>query len=450
MSFAMNQQQLAKEVLQSLSDPCVDLDGVSRLTLEQAQEIVDSTTEYVRQYGNEVEYNYLSAHRKRLAESLSWIPLAPNQHASCIDIGCFGYMGFWAKIYLGYQDIVGVEYHSDRSTVTSQELIVVNDESVSIKMYNLDLSSVDWAIQGTYDTVLFFETLEHVCTDPVGIMANIGKLMNAESYLVMSVPNCISYKTLREFICGTPPWMYWFFHPDLSHEARHCFEYTPFILKTLLRASGFQEIAFRTLLAFSEESDLAAEYAIAQSLSINPRLFGDVILTVAKKVASEPPIRYPCCIYDADTYYKEVWPILWPVLEHSYQHFFEIIKPKKAFLDDDTEIESVGSLQMAEGSGQQDHQSSSNVVSMKQETDQTTNISPFSNHNDYEMINPPELPENSLEKDMHILDLIRELGNLRRQLLEIERINSAKLDRRLWRLLSRIKTKTLNIVRRRK
>lgn len=448
MAFAMNQQQLARDVLKSLEDPCLPLVGVSRLTLDQTQAIVDSTIEYVRQHGNDVEYNYLLAHRKRLAESLSWIPLAPHENAACIDIGCFGYMGFWAKTYLGYQDIVGVEYHSNRLTGAYEEIVTVNDQSVSIRMYNFDISDAEWRIDGTFETILFFETLEHVCTDPVGIMAKIGKIMNTESYLIMSVPNCVSYKTLREFICGTPPWMYWFFHPDLSHEARHCFEYTPFILKTLLRASGFHEIAFRTLLAFSDESALEAEYSIAKTLSINPQLFGDVILTVVKKVEDVPPIRYPYCIYDADAYYKEIWPILWPVLEQSYQHFFRAIQPRNSSVDADNKIDNPIMLPGRDNSAERD-ESSGIASSIVQASDQKTTIPSLQNNEGGDSNNPQGYSQYSLEKDMKILGLNRELASLRRQLLDIERSNSAKLNRRLLRLLSRIKAKTLNIVRRR-
>jgi SAM-dependent methyltransferase len=289
----MDQQWLAKDVLSSLSEPLTAPSGGNYLTIAQAQQIVDSTINHVGRFGTEVEYRYLVSHRRRLAESLSWIPIATHGNAACIDIGCFGYMTFWAHTHLGYSHVEGIELRPDQPRGIKDLEVRVGDITVRVPIHNFDIAEPEWEIGRTYDTVLFFETLEHVCSDPVGIMANIGRLMTEESALVMSVPNSVSYRTLREFVSGTPPWVYWFFQPDLSHEPRHCFEYTPFVLKVLLRSAGFEEKAFKTLYAYADEADLGGEMEIANSLSIHPELFGDVILTLVRKVHSTPPIRYP-------------------------------------------------------------------------------------------------------------------------------------------------------------
>ncbi len=279
--------------------------------------------------------------------------------------------------------------------------------TVTITTHNFDISDPEWMIDRTYDTILFFETLEHVCSDPVGIMANVGKLMTAESVLVMSVPNCISYKTLREFICGTPPWMYWFFHPDLSHEPRHCFEYTPFILKMLLRSSGFEEKAFKTLYAFSDEKLLVAEQEIAQALSINPRLFGDVLLSISKKISPCPPIRYPSCICDADAYYKEIWPILWEVLQNSIQHFKQVYHPSEIICDERQRGREVTSAN-SDANRANRRQDSHSIQDSKEERSLVR----------------AEYAQRLADKDVLILDLKRELGEWRRRFAEIEESRS--------------------------
>jgi GT2 family glycosyltransferase/2-polyprenyl-3-methyl-5-hydroxy-6-metoxy-1,4-benzoquinol methylase len=319
----MDQLWLAKNVLATLKEPFRAPSDGEFLNIERCLEIVDTTIDYVGRHNSSVEYDYLSSHRRRLAESLSWIPMASHKNAACIDVGCYGYMAFWAHVHLGYSCVEGVEYRSDRPPGVNEFELTVGDKTVKVAIYNFDISEKVWKISRTYDTVLFFETLEHVCTDPVGIMANIGTLMTDKSSLVMSVPNSVSYRTLREFIGGTPPWVYWFFHPDLSHEPRHCFEYTPFILKMLLRSAGFEEEAFRTLYAYAEESWLGGELTIAKSLSIEPKLFGDVILVVAKKIFTSPPIRYPHCIYDSEGYYKTTYPLLEPIFRSRIDGFVE-------------------------------------------------------------------------------------------------------------------------------
>jgi hypothetical protein len=403
VSVLTDQQELAMEVLRSLEEPLLAPSGFNRLTIDQAQEIVDLTIEHVQSHGYELEHSYLSAHRRRLAESLSWIPLAPHDNASCIDIGCFGYMGFWAQKYLGYRKVDGIEYRPGQPYGRSYQNVTVDDFTVAITIHNFDISDPEWMIDRTYNTVLFFETLEHVCSDPVGIMTNIGKLMTAESVLVMSVPNCISYKTLREFICGTPPWIYWFFHPDLSHEPRHCFEYTPFILKMLLRSSGFEEKAFKTLYAFSDEKLLVAEQEIAQALSINSRLFGDVLLSISKKISPCPPIRYPSCIYDADAYYKEIWPILWERLQSSIQHFKQVYHPLETIYDERQRKKEVTSFHRDANCANRCQDDHSNNDNKKERS-----------------LDRAEYVQRLADKDILILDLKRELGEWRRRFAEIE------------------------------
>jgi hypothetical protein len=107
-----------------------------------------------------------------------------------------------------------------------------------------------------------------------------------------------------------PPWTYWFFHPDLGHEPRHAFEYTPFILKFLLRASGFDELAFRTIRAYSERKGLDDIFEIGGELSIESRLFGETMLVQARRNPELEIVRYPDCMYSSERYYRSTFPLL--------------------------------------------------------------------------------------------------------------------------------------------
>jgi 2-polyprenyl-3-methyl-5-hydroxy-6-metoxy-1,4-benzoquinol methylase len=309
----MDQTGLAAEILEQLALPCRPLYPGRYLTLPHAESIVDLTLQEVERDGDSTNLQYLRGHRRRLAKTLTLIPYAPGPNAACIDIGCYGYLSYWVKRHLGYAHVTGVEMQPEDASPQSLRRITAGIESVDLPVHNFDIGRPEWPIQGQYDTVLFFETLEHVCTDPVGIMTNVGRLMSPTSTLVMSVPNAVSHKTLNEFLCGNPPWVYWFFHPDLKHEPRHCFEYTPFILLFLLRSAGFMEAGTQSMVAFSEPHDIKDLYDLARDLSIDERWFGEVLLTQARKMSNEPPIRYPACIYDAAAYYEFIHPIINPI-----------------------------------------------------------------------------------------------------------------------------------------
>ncbi len=306
----MDQQELIRDVISDLkSTPERPKEG-RYLSLAEAENILDSTIEHVRKTGSATEYFYLTAHRRRLSISLTMIPYAESADATCLDIGCYGYMAFWAWHYLGYARVEGIEMRPDIDQPILTRSIEMEGRCLELKSYNFNITRSDWPLEGVYDTVLFFETLEHVDQDPSGVLLNVTRCMHRDSILVTSVPNSVSYKTLREFIAGAPPWVYWFFHPDLGHEPRHSFEYTPIFFKMALRSSGLTDVAFRTICAFAEPEHVTDLYEIGATLSIDASLFGDTMLVQARKTSDEPLFRYPDCLYSSDRYYRSTNPAI--------------------------------------------------------------------------------------------------------------------------------------------
>jgi SAM-dependent methyltransferase len=332
----MNQEWLIKNVLKNLdSVPTLPDDDREYLSLDESQRIVDETIDYLGLHSEhadaDTEYTYLCGHRKRLAHSLSLIPKARGNGESCLDIGSFGYMPHWVRTHLGYDHVEGIEWHPTNKESVIERTLITNDGSTVFSSHNFDIARGEWAIERTFDTVLFFEVLEHINTDPMGVMKRVHKHLNADGSLIMSVPNAISYKAFKEFLVGMPPWTYWFYEPDLSHEPRHCFEYTPIIFKALIKAAGLQENAFRTIFAYTEEEQEEETLQIARSLGFDNESFGETMIVNATKVSSKINLRYPDVLYSPDGYYKTVYPHLRDRLEKAVRHFHDsntIIEPK--------------------------------------------------------------------------------------------------------------------------
>lgn len=295
------------------------------LSMDEATTIVAETIDYVGQQGDDVEYTYLVGHRKRLAHSLTLIPFAESDEASCLDVGCWGYMAMWVWKYLGYRHVEGIEWRPDVKTDVINRTIRLNEDVLELQSYNFDLSRDCWPLENKYDTVLLLEVLEHINSDPMAVMVNISRRMDKGSMLVMSVPNAVSYKTLKEFLTGMPPWNYWFYHPNLAHEPRprHCFEYTPIVFKSLLLAAGFEEKVFRTIFAFSDPEGEMDITQIGEALSLSRDLFGDTMIAQAKKFTDETPVRYPDVLYSSDGYYQTAYPVLEPFLKSATKNFRE-------------------------------------------------------------------------------------------------------------------------------
>tara|TARA_R110002073_G_scaffold239285_1_gene400829 strand:+ start:393664 stop:395226 length:1563 start_codon:yes stop_codon:yes gene_type:complete len=337
----MNQEWLMKNVLKHQSTvPVTPNDGRDYLSLEEAQAIVDETVDYLGEHGSSTEYTYVNGHRKRLAHSLSMIPMAEGENDSCLDIGCYGYMLLWAKKHLGYSRIVGIEWHPDKNEPILERTLKLNDYSLSIESHNFDISETDWSIDDQFDTILFFEVLEHINHDPMGVMERLHQRLKLNGTLVMSVPNAISYKTLNEFLVGMPPWTYWFYQPDLSHEPRHCFEYTPLVFKSLIQSSGLSENAFRTIYAYSDPAQQVGTIEIAQAIGYTEQELGETMIINATKSNKELSLRYPDVIYSPNGYYENIYPLLEPKLLAVQDQFR--LKTKSTIVESlDTEPENL-------------------------------------------------------------------------------------------------------------
>lgn len=318
----MNQQWLIDHVLETGSaiPRLPEDDGREYLSLTEAESIVDRTLDWLGAHADETEYTYMRGHRTRLMHALTMIPKGDESRTTLLDVGCYGYMGFWAKQHLGYERVVGIEWHPENDDPIIERTLRVDDEQVSFESYNFDITRTRWPIDEEFDTVLFFEVLEHINEDPMGVMERINARMKPNGVLVMSVPNAISYKALREFLVGMPPWTYWFYEPDLAHEPRHCFEYTPVVFRSLLTASGMDINALRTIFAYSTPQHERATLEIAESLGFDPRDLGETMIAKCVKVREGVGLRYPDVLYSPDGYYKNIYPRLQEILQKRIEH----------------------------------------------------------------------------------------------------------------------------------
>lgn len=318
----MNQEWMIKDVLAHLdSVPDSPKNGRVYLTLDEATAIVDETVNYLGAHGDETEYTYMNGHRKRLAHSLTMIPKSQGDNESLLDIGSYGYMCLWAKKHLGYQHVVGIEWHPHNPEPIIHRTIALENDSIIVESHNFDISQTEWKLDTRFDTVLFFEVLEHINHDPMGVMERIHGLLKPKGTLVMSVPNAISYKALKEFLVGMPPWTYWFYEPDLSHEPRHCFEYTPIIFKMLIQASGLQENAFRTIYAYSDIAREQRTLEISRSLGIEDEDFGETMIINASRISDQINLRFPDALYSPNGYYKNIYPHIQGRLDQTVDRF---------------------------------------------------------------------------------------------------------------------------------
>ncbi len=280
------------------------------LSRSDAERILEVSLQLPSTVEDETLCSYLEGHRKRLVETLTLIPHARREGARCLDVGSYGLMGAWLQHYLGYEEVVGIELRTEVEHRRLMNELQLGGDVVQWESLNFDISSPEWPISGEFDLVVMLEVLEHVNEDPMRVIENIHRLLAADGDFVISVPNVISYKGLKEFLSGMPPWTYWFYQPDLGHEPRHCFEYTPIVLHVLLASASFRALASRTIFAYSEPELEQPTLAVAETLGMDPEAMGETMIVLARKASGVIQHRHPDVLYSPDAYYASSWPVL--------------------------------------------------------------------------------------------------------------------------------------------
>jgi hypothetical protein len=217
----MDEQWLVKHVVDTLS-------------VDEAECIVADTIDYDGQFGDPIASKRLIGHRRRLAVSFSMVPKAEGPDASCLDIGRFGYMPFWAWRYVGYAQIEGVELRPELGAKVSSCSLRVGDDVLSFNIHDFDIASPAWPINRSSDTVIFLKKLERVNINLVGMRLKMAGLMSGESRLLISVQNALSYKVVQKILAGAL----------FRGEPRHCFKRTPIFFKMPLDCAGFKALSF--------------------------------------------------------------------------------------------------------------------------------------------------------------------------------------------------------------
>ena len=304
------QAELAKAALALIDTLPARPQSGSYLSEAEAAAIVDDSLERVRESGDKTEIAYLTGHRRRLVETLTRVPKAPRDGARFLDIGCYGYFSLWACTHLGYASAVGAEMPLPDGDVQKSRTLKLGNDTITMDVFHFDLTDEDWPLNGMFDTVICLEVLEHVDQDPSGVLGRLRDRIVMGGTLVFSVPNCVSYKTLGEMYSGMPPWTYWFYNPDLSHEPRHSLEYTPFTNALILRAAGFEQQSFATIDAYKEREEIGDLYEVADRIGLGTRYFGETMISTAVKAHEEAVIRFPDAIYSADGYYESTWALV--------------------------------------------------------------------------------------------------------------------------------------------
>lgn len=236
---------------------------------------------------------YVEAHGKRFVETLSLVPV-PHAGARALDASAFPLtirfltdLGYW---------VAGTLFAEDRTAEVRPASGFWIDAGAKAEVwYDAERHRLPCDDE-MFDLVLAGEIIEHMPTDPVQLLVDFNRVMRTGGLLVLTTPNIISRHSIAQALHGRHPFNYPLFEREGSMD-RHHQEFTPSMLASMVRRSGFQLEVFTSIDVWFPDEPEVTEIIVDGGYDTNLR--GDSLFVVARKVSSVVD-RTPPGIYTGD------------------------------------------------------------------------------------------------------------------------------------------------------
>jgi glycosyltransferase involved in cell wall biosynthesis/SAM-dependent methyltransferase len=261
----------------------------------------DALAEYVRgfcfnQAGDAI---YVENHITRLVRTIEITPPGgPDDRV--LEMGAYLQITPALKTRLGYGEIRG-SYLGEAGKVEQRVVHSRSGERFECRIDHFDAEKDRYPYpDGFFSTVLCCELLEHLYDDPMHMMAEINRILEAGGHLVLSTPNICSMRAVGAVLLGYHPGLFHqYVQPDKNGavDPRHAREYAPRDVHALLEAAGF-EIARLETGAYLEKPSLEHEWIrqLLERYELPGHLRGDAIYAVGRKTGAVQS-RYPPELY---------------------------------------------------------------------------------------------------------------------------------------------------------
>lgn len=188
---------------------------------------------------------YFQAHKKRYVETLA----AMFQHAvsgeRALEIGTTFMFCHFVEEYLGFKQCdITAYYPGNPEKMIFSTSSSLGETTRNFHTFNLDIQNKPYPIADEiYDCVMFFETLEHLPTDPMFAMLEINRVLKSSGMLFITTPNITAIGRVSEILHGRHPYFFPLFNGTSD---RHNLEYSPELLAALVEAAGFEIVRLWT------------------------------------------------------------------------------------------------------------------------------------------------------------------------------------------------------------
>jgi GT2 family glycosyltransferase/SAM-dependent methyltransferase/glycosyltransferase involved in cell wall biosynthesis len=238
------------------------LDSANPLERASAQKLLarnsppagcDGTTEEIEEYlrrflsDSANEQSYFETHVRRYVTTLQHLPRGSST-MRILELGAaFHHLTPALQKFGGYGEVrctdIWVGAPQEKRVIASR----TGDETFPCTVDNFDLQRQPWPYRdGEFNAVLCCEILEHLHTDPMGLLAEMNRVLKPGGALLLTTPNLASAHAVEETMRGESPYAYGKFELGGKPTDRHNREYTVAEVARLALAGGFAITEVRT------------------------------------------------------------------------------------------------------------------------------------------------------------------------------------------------------------
>jgi GT2 family glycosyltransferase/glycosyltransferase involved in cell wall biosynthesis/2-polyprenyl-3-methyl-5-hydroxy-6-metoxy-1,4-benzoquinol methylase len=276
-----------------------DRDAAEKLLAQLPREADEAATveNYLRRFVSDSlnEQSYFETHVRRYVATLQQLPRG-DASMHLLELGAaFHHLTPALLTRSGYGHVrcsdIWQGAARENRTIVSRD----SQESFQVTVDNFDFQRQPWPYRdGEFDAVLCCEILEHLHTDPMGLIAEINRILKPGGILLLTTPNLASAHAVQETMCGGSPYAYGKFELGGKPTDRHNREYTAAEVGQMALAGGFGIATLRTLDFYWPGKRETFVALAAHGYPIAGR--GDATFLLARKQSAVKE-RYPEALY---------------------------------------------------------------------------------------------------------------------------------------------------------
>lgn len=219
----------------------------------------------------------------RYRQTLRRIPQAADGASAILDLGSTRAWLPFLQLVLGYRRIVQNTNYPESGFV-GEEVRVRGAEGADVRVSVFDVERDEFPLEDdSFDVVLCLEVLEHLCIDPMGMMAEVNRVLKQGGTFVLTTPNAVRAANVVNAILGEHPYG-WAPYNGFDGN-RHNREYTPREIEKLLCCGGFAPTEVTTFGNKRRGFTRELMKALVSPLLGRGRWRKDVIVAVGRKIS---------------------------------------------------------------------------------------------------------------------------------------------------------------------